>query len=225
VEGDRSLLARDMRFTRDDAEFDRAIGFIDATYALALTLLVTTLDVGDAAKAFADPGSLFDAVGAQFIAFLIAFAVISNYWLVHHRMVAAWTAIDTPTIVANLVLVCAIVLLPFSTQSVGDPGVQSLALPTVIMALNVAAASILHGWVFWLGARRGLLSESRPKAEIRGYLTLGLIPAAVFLISIPVAVLAGPETARAVWLTLVVIEPVSHRLVSNWVARAQTAGE
>ena len=35
----RSLLARDVRFTRDDAEFDRAIGFVDATYALALTLL------------------------------------------------------------------------------------------------------------------------------------------------------------------------------------------
>jgi uncharacterized membrane protein len=223
VEGDRSLLARDTRFTRDDAEFDRAIGFVDATYALALTLLVTTLDIGDAAKAFADPGSLFDAVGAQFIAFLIAFAVISNYWLEHHRMISAWTAIDTPTIAANLVLVAAIVLLPFSTQSVGDPNVQGLALPTVIMALNIAAASMLHVWVFSLGLRRGLM-EARPKAEIRGYMTLGLVPAAVFLASIPVAVLVAPDLGRAVWLTLIVIEPVAHRIVSRSVARAQTSG-
>ena len=92
----RSLLARDVRFTRDDAEFDRAIGFIDATYALALTLLVTTLDVANPAEAFEDPGSLFDAVGPQFIAFLIAFAVIANYWLEHHRMISAWGAIDVP---------------------------------------------------------------------------------------------------------------------------------
>ena len=55
--------------------------------------------------AFADPGSLFDAVGAQFIAFVIAFLVIANYWLEHHRMIAAWAAIDTPTITANLFLV------------------------------------------------------------------------------------------------------------------------
>jgi len=33
------------RYQRDDAEFDRAIAFIDATFAVALTLLVTTLDI------------------------------------------------------------------------------------------------------------------------------------------------------------------------------------
>lgn len=202
-----------MRFTRDDAAFDRAIGFVDATYALALTLLVTTLDIDDAPAAFADVGSLFDAIGAQFIAFLIAFAVIANYWLEHHRMISAWGAIDSPTIVANLVLVGAIVLLPFSTQSVGDPDVEALALPTVIMAINVAAASLLHNWVFSLGVRRGLLAEPRPRAETRGYLVLGLIPAVVFCASIPVAALVSPEAGRAVWLTLVVIGPVAHRMV------------
>jgi uncharacterized membrane protein len=223
VEGDRSLLAREMRFTRDDAEFDRAIGFVDATYALALTLLVTTLDIGDAAKAFTDPGALFDAVGAQFIAFVIAFAVISNYWLEHHRMISAWTAIDTPTIAANLVLVASVVLLPFSTQSVGDPDVQSLALPTVIMALNIAATSMVHVWVFSLGVRRGLLGGDRSKAEIRGYMALGLVPAAVFLASIPVAALIDPGLGRVVWLSLVLVEPVAHRIVSKSVARAQTS--
>jgi hypothetical protein len=35
------------RYRREDGEFDRAIGFVDATYALALTLLVTTLEVGE----------------------------------------------------------------------------------------------------------------------------------------------------------------------------------
>lgn len=214
-----------MRFTRDDAEFDRAIGFIDATYALALTLLVTTLDVGDAATAFADPGSLFDAVGAQFIAFLIAFAVISNYWLEHHRMISAWRAIDTPTIAANLVLLASVVLLPFSTQSVGDPGVQELALPTVIMALNIATTSILHVWVFSLGVRRRLLEGDRPRAEIRAYMTLGVVPAAVFLASIPVAVLVDPGLGRVVWVSLVVIEPIAHWLVSRSVARAHPAAE
>jgi len=212
-----------MRFRRDDAEFDRAIGFVDATYALALTLLVTTLDIDDAPAAFADLGSLSDAIGAQFIAFVIAFMVIANYWLEHHRMIATWTAIDTPTIVANLFLVAAIVLLPFSTQSVGDPAVEALALPTVIMAINVAAASILHTWVFSIGVRRGLLAESRPRAEVRGYVILGLLPAAVFCASVPVAVLVSAETGRAVWLTLVVIGPLAHQTVRRSVAR-QSAG-
>ena len=41
-----------VRYQRDDQEFGRAIGFFDATYALALTLLVTTLDVPDPPSAW-----------------------------------------------------------------------------------------------------------------------------------------------------------------------------
>jgi uncharacterized membrane protein len=34
-----------MRYSRDESEFDRAVAFIDAAFALALTLLVTSLDI------------------------------------------------------------------------------------------------------------------------------------------------------------------------------------
>ena len=80
------------RYSRDQAEFDRAIGFIDAAYALALTLLVTTLVVDDPREAFSSLGALGDAVGGQVLAFAIAFAVIASYWLDHHRLFhwSAW---------------------------------------------------------------------------------------------------------------------------------------
>jgi hypothetical protein len=47
-------------YDREQGEFDRAIGFIDATYALALTLLVTTLEVEDVPAVWTDLGALFD---------------------------------------------------------------------------------------------------------------------------------------------------------------------
>ena len=122
------MTAGQARYSRDVAEFDRAIAFIDGTFAVALTLLITTLDVGDRRSAFASLSALADALGPQFIAFLIAFAVIAGYWLLHHRMVASFVALDTRTIVVNLFLVAAVVLLPFSTDSVGDPGVENLVL-------------------------------------------------------------------------------------------------
>ena len=89
------------RYSRDDSEFDRAIGFIDATFALALTLLITTLQIPDDATAWESLGSLDDALGAQLVAFAIAFVVISGYWLRHHRMVASFSAIDYPVIGAQ----------------------------------------------------------------------------------------------------------------------------
>ena len=213
--GEGSLLEHGTRYERDDPGFDRAIGFVDATYALALTLLVTTLDVDDLPTAWSSVGSLFDAIGAQFLAFGIAFLVIANYWLAHHRMIAAFGALDYPTIVVNLLLVGAIVLLPFSTQSVGDPNVGALALPTVVMALNVVACSVLHSSVFGMAVRRGLLARRRPPEEVRGYLVLALVPAVVFLASIPIAYGVSADAARISWLALLVVSPVVGRIVER----------
>jgi uncharacterized membrane protein len=90
--------AKPIRYSRAQAEFDRAIGFIDATFALALTLLVTTLDVSDPGAAFSGLGALDDAVGQHVIAFVIAFAVIASYWLQHHRLIASFTTIASAAV-------------------------------------------------------------------------------------------------------------------------------
>jgi uncharacterized membrane protein len=199
------------RYGREEAEFDRAIGFVDATYALALTLLVTTLEVGEDPRVWTDLGALGDAIGAQFFAFLISFAVIASYWLNHHRMIASFTAIDVPVIVANLVLICAIVLLPFTTEAVGNPGVEDLPLPTALLAVNVAAASLLHSLVYVMAVRRGLVAATPSRDELVANLSGGLLPAAVFLVSIPIAYLVSPVAAQLFWLTLLLIGP-AHRL-------------
>lgn len=204
------------RYSRDVSEFDRAIAFIDATWAVALTLLITTLDFGDTRAAFESPSALYDAVGAQFLAFLIAFAVIASYWLLHHRMVAGFTALDNPTIVVNLVLIGAIVVLPFSTVAVGDPDVSDLALPTALMALNIAAVAILYTAVWVMACRGGLVDPAPSRAAVWERAADGLAPAAVFLASIPIAYLISPAAGRLSWLALIVINP----LVGRWAARA-----
>jgi uncharacterized membrane protein len=210
-----------VRYSRDVAEFDRAIGFIDGTFAVALTLLITTLDVDDKPASFASVSALADAVGPQFIAFVIAFAVIASYWLAHHRMVASFVALDARTIVVNLCLVAAIVLLPFSTDSVGDPGVDDLALPTVLMAVNVALVSSLSTLVWVTASRRRLLDHTPSKAEWRQTVIGGLTPAAVFLASVPLAYLVSAGFARLAWLSLLVINPA----VGTLLARARRRGD
>ncbi len=151
------------RYSRDASEFDRAIAFIDATFVLALTLLITTLDVDDPQSAFASLSAFGDVAGAQLVAFAIALAVIASYWLGHHRMVASFVAIDTLTVVANLFLIAAVVLLPFSTRSVGNPAVADLPLPTVLMAVNTAAVSTLYTLVRVVASRRAFSTTGRPR--------------------------------------------------------------
>jgi uncharacterized membrane protein len=179
---------------------------------------VTTLEV-DGASACTSLGALDDAVGPQFFAFVIAFVVIAGYWLRHHRLIASFAAIDTPVIVANLALVAAIVLMPFATRSVGDPGVEDLPLPTAVMAVNVAVASILHAAVFALAWRRGLLGSTPDGAQPWDYLLASLAPAVVFLASIPVAYAVSPGAAWLCWLAII---PVGYAAGRRIVARARS---
>jgi uncharacterized membrane protein len=180
-----------------------------------VTLLVTSLDIDDRASAFVSLSSLNEAVGPQFITFLIAFAVISSYWLEHHRMVASFVAIDVPTIVANLCLTAGIILLPFSTAAVGDPSVEDLPLPTVLMAVNVAAVSVLFTVVWIVAAGRGLIDPPPDAGGRLETVIAGLVPAVVFLASIPIAYLVAPDVARLFWVALLVVNPFVPRLTAR----------
>lgn len=198
-------------YQRGEDEFGRAVSFFDATYALALTLLVTTLDVGDDRSNWVDFGALQNAVGSQFVAFLISFAVIGVFWLHNHQLLSQFGAIDLPLIVINLALVATVVLLPFTTEALGGGNVDDLPLPTAVYAGNVALASLLNVVAFVAARQRGLLREQPDRGTTLATIVGGLGPALVFTCSIPIAYLASPEAARWSWLALVVIAPLAGR--------------
>jgi TMEM175 potassium channel family protein len=204
-----------MRYPRDGNEFNRAIGFFDATYALALTLLVTTLDIDDPTVAFRSLSALDAAVGAQFFAFVIAFWVIASYWLANHRMVASFAAIDMRAIIVHLWLIAAVVLLPFTTNAVGNPDVEDLALPTVLMAVSIVAVSTLHTLLYVVAYRDDLLDPKPTPTVLRATAIAAMAPAAVFLISIPITYVVSPSAARLTWLLLIVAQPVAGRVASR----------
>lgn len=199
---------------RDEAGFDRAVGFFDATFALALTLLVTTIEVEDPEEAFSSVGALWDSLGDQLISFGVAFAVISNYWLVHHRLFRRFSGLDYRTIVANLFLMAAIVLLPFCADSVGGLETE-LPLPVVVMAVDIVAVSVLSTVVFWLALRRRLFLELPGRTDVIAYSVGGLLPAFVFAASIPIAYLVSSQAAALSWLSLLVLAPLASRLVPS----------
>jgi uncharacterized membrane protein len=190
------------RYKRDDAEFDRAIAFIDATFAVALTLLVTTLDLGSDPSTWRSFGDFYDAVGSQLLSFGISFVVIAGYWLAHYRLVATWSALDVREIAVNLLLLAAIVLFPFTSEAAGDPSISHLPLPAVILAVNVAAVSIAFMLVYVTARRRGILRTTPSPREFRWTVAGTLTPAVVFLLSIPIAYAATPDDARLFWLVL-----------------------
>jgi hypothetical protein len=80
------------------------------------------------------------------------------------------------------------------------------------IAVDVAAASALTTLVYLLAWKRNLFRAEPTEEELHGNLVGGLVPAAVFLVSIPIAYLASPLAAELSWLSLLVLKPLTrHR--------------
>jgi uncharacterized membrane protein len=198
------------RFARGTPEFDRALAFFDGTYAVALTLLVTTLDSTTVPGAWADLAALWAAIGSQIVAFFLAFAIVAFYWRSNHAFVARLHHLSGRLITVNLVLLAFVVLLPFSTDALGE---HQEPLATAVFAGNVAVISATEAVMSLLAWRNGLPSAPPSPRGIRLELVAQLVPPAVFLASIPVAYLVSSPAARLSWLTLVVVNPVVGILV------------
>jgi uncharacterized membrane protein len=182
---------------RESVEFTRIVAFTDGVFAIAITLLVLSLDVPGDLRGADLHAFLVDA-WPQFFAYFLSFAVIGRFWISHHALFSLFHGFDRPLMVLNLVYLSLIVLIPFPTELLGDFGDRSD--PVVLYAAVVGTAALLTARLVRDGLRRGLvLPEARGRAE---RMASGVVtPAVIFYVSIPVAVV-NPLAGQLVWLVL-----------------------
>ena len=108
---------RSTRYHYESPEFTRVVNLSDAVFAIALTLLVLTLEVprvpaGELAGALADQRP-------QMVAFALAFLLVANVWWQHHRLIATLEYLDPGMIAINIAALAGVALVPFPTNLVG----------------------------------------------------------------------------------------------------------
>lgn len=180
----------------NEVEFSRIVAFSDGVFAIAITLLVLSLNVPD----YLHGEDLSEALWNQrhdFLAYAISFAVIGRFWVVHHRFFGEVVGFDSRLLGLNIFYLAWIVLIPFSSEVLGDHGGETPAV--VLYAVNLAAVALV-GLAMAADARRaGLARTSAEKA--REFSVRSIFIAAVFLGSIPLAFVA-PDYAPLLWLGL-----------------------
>ncbi|MGE0066408.1 MAG: TMEM175 family protein [Solirubrobacterales bacterium] len=180
----------------NEIEFSRIVAFSDGVFAVAITLLALNLSIDtDIPK-----DELGQAIWDQrenFIAYGISFAVIGRFWLVHHRFFGEVNGFDGRLISLNMLYLAFIVLIPFSSQVLGDFGGESAAVVTY--AINLAAVVLIGLWMTADARRAGLTTIDADTH--REYRIRAAYISAVFIASIPVAFVA-PGLAPLMWLVL-----------------------
>lgn len=102
-----------------EASAERIILFSDGVLAIAITLLILPLtEVHPAEHA-----TLADIVAensAEIGAFALSFAVIANYWTIHHDLFRPLQRHNGRIVLLNMFWLAAIVFLPFPTALIAD---------------------------------------------------------------------------------------------------------
>jgi uncharacterized membrane protein len=150
----------------------RLLALSDGVFAIAMTLLVLSIPVpelGDHPQQWRVAAALLDLV-PNFVAFGVSFAIVGNYWTVHHRIFQRGQRVDRRLLQLNLIVLLFVCLVPFSTNFLihyGStvPAIEAYYGNLVLLGLAFAVLSI-HGH------RRGLVPYATRRdavaANVRG---------------------------------------------------------
>lgn len=200
------------RRAENEVEFGRIVAFSDGVFSIAITLLVLNLGIDKGLTEGQIDNALWDQ-REMFFAYAISFAVIGRFWLVHHRFFSEVNAFDGRLIGLNLVYLGWIVLIPFSSEVLGEYGGQTTAV--VLYSVNLAVV-VLLGLLMGVDARRRGLTKIDDRTHRENQIRATYI-AGIFVLSIPIALVA-PNVAPWLWLVLFV-DP-SSRLARQGVSSA-----
>ncbi|WP_292366233.1 MULTISPECIES: TMEM175 family protein [unclassified Methanoculleus] len=175
---------------------NRTEALTDGIFAIAMTLLVLSLDVPAGVH---DPS---DAVIAAMLAgqlpavyhYFLAFFILASFWVAHHAQVDRLRQIDRTFLWINIATLMFVTLVPFSVSLIGDYPGETFA--AVAFEVNLLALGLLFAaqWRYATHTRRLI----RPGTDIqRGNQRVMVVPA-VSVVAILLA-LAGWTWSTAIY--------------------------
>ena len=208
---------KDLSSLERGRDLTRVVAFTDGVFAIAITLLVLQLEVP---PNVGSPSELWNAIGRQsddFVAFVISFAVIGRYWFLNHRFMRMITEFDTRLIALNLVYLFFIVLIPFTSQLMGEYG-SEIPVTVAVYIGNIALVTMTAGFMYRHAEGNHLVHpEYEALAELGGKAVF--VITAIFIATMPLALLLGPYTPL-LWIPLMRLNPYdrSRRTVADLAA-------
>jgi uncharacterized membrane protein len=189
-------------------DLGRIVAFTDGVMAVAITLLVLNLEVPTVPG-----GELDDALVDLFpslIAYLLAFALVGRFWIIHHRLFETLRAFDARLMTLNLAFLSLIALVPFATDLFDRYTQESLGVAVLGGTLGLAALTHWLATVYTL--RHGLVHERHRRASEPFARPIGLGFTLLFLLSVPVAFLS-PFVATLLWVATMFLHYPLGRMV------------
>jgi len=190
---------------------DRIGTFSDSVFAVAITLLVLNIHVPSISLHLTNRtlASKLSALWPNYEAFVLSFAIIGIYWILHHLMFRYVERYNGWFLWLNLFFLMCIVFMPFTASLISEYGDTAIA--TIVYAANLAVASLLMAVIWWYSIGKGQLMIKGFDIELGKHAVLAnLCTVLVFLASMPIA-LANARIAKYFWLLLIPVHILLER--------------
>jgi uncharacterized membrane protein len=155
--------------TRREKETGRIEPFSDAVFAVAITLLVFSLQVPTLDNPFTSEHlvKMLLERWPSYLAFFISFATILIMWISHHVMFKLIDKSDTPFMFANGLLLLLVTTVPFPTQLVAT----YLTTPVAGVACAIYAGlflmtNLVYNLLWWVAAHQSRLLKSSVSSKL-----------------------------------------------------------
>ena len=188
-------------------EFNRVLNLSDAVFAIAMTLLVLTLDIPDVSAELLGRALLDQA--PQFAALFLSFALVATIWWQHHKHMALLHKMDSVLITLNIIFLGVVVLVPYPTNLLGNAPYSTAALTFFVITfimLNVTFILIMI-WAHRIGAFMEPMTGKNFSGELVGWY--------VGIIILTLALIVGiwyPLVSLVILAVSMVISPLLNRL-------------
>ena len=159
----------------------RLEAFSDGVLAIIITIMVLELRPPEETTLEA-----LQPIIPAFLSYVLSFAIVGIYWNNHHHLFQAVRVVDGRVLWANLLLLFVLSLLPFGSAWMGEHEFAPVpvALYGVILLLAAIAFFVL------VHALLRIQPDDAPLAAAIGSDTKGKLSPVVYLVSIPIALVA-----------------------------------
>jgi uncharacterized membrane protein len=188
----------------------RLEAFSDGVFAVAITLLI--LDVrpeGDGLTGW----QMLSHDWHKILVYLLSFVIVGVYWVAHHHMMHFITGTDRALLWLNLLLLLAIVFIPYAAAllSASHADASAIRIYGSTLILTNLAGTALWSYATW---NRRLVHATTPAAFVRFVLMIHTAPVLVYGLAIALA-----SWNRSVSFVLFALVPAFFILPNPWLQR------
>jgi uncharacterized membrane protein len=184
----------------------RVEAFSDGVMAIAITLLVLTLTVPTLSHGTLGSALISTANLQEYLAYAVSFLTIGVMWVNHHRLFGLLGRIDRQMMFLNILLLMAVVLVPYATQLVARYLTNGLSGSEAVAVFSGVSLFVSIGFaLMWFRALtvNGLLAPEIDRATLEKRTKWFLLGLVVYVVCIGLAFLSAVGTFVLIGLVTV----------------------